>query len=184
MAWGSPGGCCVSGRLNLWLTHFALNKQTVWACFMSCGHVAWQRVPGPGRCPCALGCAGRHRGPTAAPLPHFFCNRLHLPAVEFVFSPSWHVNYFTGQQSLVRTGPTRWLDDALSPCSHGNPSIPGAGCFITGDVKLDHCSHTSKPAGLPEMYLYLGSAALLYSSLSFSLLLSFSDKFTFWQPSH
>lgn len=85
---------------------------------------------------------------------------------SFVFSPSRHVNYFTGQWSLVRMGPVCWLDYPLSPRSHGNPGIPRAGCFITSRVKLDQCSRAAEPAGLPEMHLCLGSAALFYPSLA------------------
>lgn len=180
---GSPGGCCVPGRLNRRLIHFALDNRMVWARLMSCGCAARRRAAGPGGHRRAPGCAGGRRGPGAAPLPRHFCNRLRFPATEFVFNPSRRVNSFTGQQSRVRRGPARWLDYLLSPRSHGNPSIPRAGCFISGDVKLDQCSHTSKPAGLPGVGLCLGSAALLCPSLFIPLLLSFSDEFTPRQPS-
>lgn len=43
----------------------------------------------------------------------------------------------------------------------------GVGCFVTGSVKRAHRSHSSKPAPLPEIHLYLGSAALVCPSFSF-----------------
>lgn len=107
---------------------------------------------------CGLGCASGHQGAGAASLPLPFAI-MNFPALEFVLSPSLHVNYFTGQQqSLVRAS----RDYPLPPHSHGNSGIPRAGAFITA-------------APSRRFLCCLGPAALLCPVPSFPLLLSFPN---------
>lgn len=81
-----------------------------------------------------------------------------FPSPRIYLQPTSACKLFHGS---VEPGPNgSWAMAGLSTLlrCHGNPGIPRAGCCVT-DVKRDHCSHASKPAGLPEMYLYLYSAA-------------------------
>lgn len=93
---------------------------------------------------CALGCA-RKLKLLHCPFPSAIT---HFPALEFVFSSSQHVNYFTGQQSLVRASGAVSGLSAPTPFPWQQQHSQGRKLHY-GHAQLERCS-------LPEMGLLFG----------------------------